>query len=61
MCIRDSGSAGVGTYTFPTDAHKTIDLFTAFGFELIVELTDQPSLIAGKSTVYWAKLAFVRN
>jgi len=60
MSLRN-GPAGIGTYTFPTDAHTTVDLAKAYGLEAIVELTDQPSLIAGKKNVLWAKLAFIRN
>ena len=53
-----NGPAGVGTHIFPTDFQQTIDLALDLGFEEVITLTDQPSLIAGKTNVKWSKLAF---
>lgn len=56
-----NGPAGVGTHTFPTDVPKTIELAMVHGLEAIIVLTEQPSLVGGKDTVKWAKLAFRRS
>lgn len=55
-----NGPAGAGTHIFPTDHRQTISSAIGLGFETVVALTDQPSLIAGKNDVTWSKLAFRR-
>ena len=53
-----NGPAGGGTQVFPTDAHQTIEIAKSFGFETLLNLPNQPSLIKGKKDVLWTKLAF---
>lgn len=59
MSLRN-GPVGAGTHTFPTDYNQTIESAIDFGFKMMLALTDQPSLIAGKGEVKWSKLAFKR-
>lgn len=55
-----NGPAGGGTHVFPTDLHQTTELAKNFGFESVVSIDDQPSLMAGKSKVKWSMLALKR-
>ena len=55
-----NGPAGAGTHIFPTDSEKTIHIAELYGFETVLNLPSQPSLIKGKDDVVWAKLAFRR-
>ena len=55
-----NGPVGGGTYQFPTNHQHTIALAEQYGFEVLVALRDQPSLMAGKSKVKWSKIAFRR-
>jgi len=55
-----NGPVGGGSHIFSTDYRQTIELATGYGFETKIAVTNQPSLIAGKSNVKWSKLAFKR-
>lgn len=56
-----SGPAGAGTHIFPTDGHATIDMAQSAGFDVLLNIPNQPSLMPGKSDVVWTRLAFRRQ
>ena len=56
-----NGPAGGGTHVFPTNQQDTIESAKEEGFDVVVSLTDQPSLMAGKTAVKWSMLALRRR
>lgn len=55
-----NGPAGGGTHVFPTNQNQTIELAEEAGFEVLMTLIEQPSIMAGKSNVRWSMLALKR-
>ncbi|HSH73671.1 MAG TPA: methyltransferase domain-containing protein [Methylophilaceae bacterium] len=55
-----SGPAGMGTRVYPTDAVLTIEKFKKYGFECILNLQNQPSILSNKENVKWARLVLQR-
>lgn len=53
-----NGPAGMGTRVFPTSLHTTIEQFQENGFCCIFNVQNQPSVIAHKQEVTWARAVF---
>lgn len=56
-----NGPAGLGTYIFPINIERTIKSAKDHGFELLLELKDQPSLMKHKEHVKWSRLVLKRK
>lgn len=56
-----NGPAGVGSRVFATDANKTIKQFERFGFECLLSINNQASVLANKENVTWARIVVLKN
>lgn len=56
-----NGPAGIGTRVFTTNSDDTIKQFEKFGFECLLFLSNQDSIIADKKDVKWARVVFQKN
>lgn len=51
-----NGPAGMGIKIHPTDAVLTIEQFKKYGFECLLSLQDQPSILDHKENVRWSRI-----
>ncbi|OCQ23806.1 methyltransferase type 11 [Pseudoalteromonas luteoviolacea] len=51
------GPAGGGTHVFPTSAKELVEYAKEFGFEVILQLENQPSKLPNKQHVTWSRVA----
>jgi SAM-dependent methyltransferase len=56
-----NGPAGLGTHVFPTNAAQTILQAKQYGLYCLLHLADQPSMMADKDKVVWAKLVLQKQ
>lgn len=56
-----NGPAGLGTHVFPTNAAQTILQAKQCGLHCLLHLAEQPSMMAGKDKVVWAKLVLQKQ
>lgn len=55
------GPTGVGTHVFPTSGKQTVEDAESCGFNTLLYLPNQPSLMKGKDSVTWTRLVFVKS
>ena len=53
-----NGPAGAGTHVFTTDGQKTAALASECGLEVVLHLTDQPSVMKNKPGVTFTRMVF---
>lgn len=51
-----NGPAGIGSRVFATDADNTIEQFKKRGFECLLSISNQASILENKEAVKWAKI-----
>ena len=56
-----NGPAGMGTCVYPTEATRTIESFKKYGFECILNLQNQPSILSYKEDVKWSRLVLQKQ
>jgi 2-polyprenyl-3-methyl-5-hydroxy-6-metoxy-1,4-benzoquinol methylase len=56
-----NGPAGMGTCVYPTEATHTIESFKKYGFECILILQNQPSILSYKEDVKWSRLVLQKQ
>ena len=56
-----NGPAGMGTRVFKTDAEHTIELFKQYGFECVLNLKDQASILPHKEAVKWSRIVVKKS
>lgn len=56
-----NGPSGLDTHIFPTDADSIANCAINSGFELKLELRDQPSLLKNKENVKWTRLVLLKK
>ncbi|MDB4443189.1 hypothetical protein N9157_01620 [Saprospiraceae bacterium] len=56
-----NGPAGIGTHVFPTNFQKTIKDAKEYGFEVLLELDNQPSLMKNKERVKWSRIVLKKK
>ncbi|MEM1023013.1 MAG: methyltransferase domain-containing protein [Myxococcota bacterium] len=53
-----NGPPGLGTHVFPTKISETEEQAHGLGFELVLRIEDQPSLLPDRPRVLWSRVAF---
>jgi 2-polyprenyl-3-methyl-5-hydroxy-6-metoxy-1,4-benzoquinol methylase len=56
-----NGPAGLGSRVFATDAKKTIRQFETLGFQSLLSITNQNSILANKEDVKWARIVLLNT
>ncbi len=56
-----NGPPGLGTKVYPTDPDKTVTLFMNHGFSCLFKIQNQPSILANKEQVSWARVVFEKT
>lgn len=56
-----NGPPGLGTVVYPTDARDTISVAESHGFESLVLIENQPSIMPGKDGVTWSRVVLQKR
>jgi len=56
-----NGPAGVGTRVYPTDSIRTVEQFKKHGFECVLSLQNQSSILRHKENVKWSRIVLQKK